>query len=95
MFDRNEFEWDEHNVDHIARHDVEPWEAEEAVADVGRVSLPSRGRPRAGAIGMTEDGRVLVVIVERVERAEGPMRRVVTARDATNNEKGSYRRRSR
>lgn len=75
MFDRNEFEWDEHNVDHIARHGVEPWEAEEAVADAGRVSLPSRGRRRAGSIGMTEDGRVLVVIVERVERAAGPVRR--------------------
>lgn len=95
VFDRHEFEWDEHNIDHIARHDVEPWEAEEAVADFGRVPIPARGRSRAGAICMTEVGRTLVVIVERVERAEGPMRRVVTARDATNNEKGIYRRRSR
>lgn len=95
MFGRNEFEWDERNVDHIARHGVRPWEAEAAVADFGRVSLPSRGRTRSGAIGISEDGRVLVVIVERVEREDGPMRRVVTARDATDNEKRSYRRRSR
>lgn len=95
MFDRYEFEWDENNIDHIARHDVEPWEAEEAVADYERVPIPARGRPRAGAIGMTEVGRTLVVIVERVERVGGSKRRVVTARDVTNNEKGIYRRRSR
>lgn len=95
MFDRHEFEWDEGNVDHIARHGVEPWEAEEAIADGGRASLSARGENRAGAIGMTEDGEVLVVIVERMERQAGPVRRVVTARDATENEKRIYRRRNR
>lgn len=39
MFDRYEFEWDDDNIEHIARHDVEPWEAEEAVAD-GERPLP-------------------------------------------------------
>lgn len=92
MFDRYEFEWDEDNGDHIARHGVEPWEAEEAIADGGRASLSARGENRAGVIGMTEDGRVLVVIVER---QAGPVRRVVTARGATENEKRIYRRRNR
>lgn len=95
MLDRHEFEWDEENVEHIARHTVEPWEAEEAVADAGRAPFSARGKDRAGVIGMTEDGRVLVVIVERVERAAGTIRRVVMARDATEGEKRIYRRRNR
>lgn len=96
MFDRYEFEWDEDNADHIARHRVETWEAEEAVADGERAPFSVRGGDRAGAIGVTEDGRVLVVIVERVEReGAGRIRRVVTARDATENEKRIYGRRQR
>lgn len=96
MFDRYEFEWDEDNADHIARNRVKTWEAEEAVADGGRAPLSARGEDRAGAIGMTEDGRVLVVIVDRVEReGVGKVRRAVTARDATENEKKIYGRRQR
>ncbi len=95
MFDKHEFEWDSVNVDHIGRHGVEPWEAEEAIVDGGRASLSARGENRAGVIGMTEDGRVLVVIVERMERQAGPVRRVVTARGATENERRIYRRRNR
>lgn len=95
MYDRYEYEWDDDNVEHIARHEVEPWEAEEAVVDSRRAPFTARGADRAGAIGMTEDGRVLVVIVERAERATGTVRRVVMARDATEGEKRIYRRRSR
>ena len=89
------FDWDADNVGHIARHGIWPWEAEEAVADRGRVPFSARGKDRAGAIGTTEDGRTLVVIVERVERATERVRRVVTARDATEGEKRIYRRRNR
>jgi uncharacterized DUF497 family protein len=42
-------------------------------------------------IGATEDGRILVVVMER----GGGTTRVVTARDASKNEKRSYRRRKR
>jgi hypothetical protein len=31
-----EYDWDDENVRHIARHDVEPYEAEEAVEDPRR-----------------------------------------------------------
>jgi uncharacterized DUF497 family protein len=95
VFDRYEYEWDDDNVGHIARHDVEPWEAEEAVSDAGRAPFPARGKDRVGAIGTTEDGRLLVVIVQRAERASESIRRVVMARDATEGEKRIYRRRNR
>ena len=84
------FDWDEYNLDHIARHGVDPGEAEDAVLDLGRVSFPAEFG-RVGFIGMTEAGRVLVVILNR----EKNLWRVVTARDANPNEKKSYRRRQR
>ncbi|MBA2692936.1 MAG: BrnT family toxin [Rubrobacter sp.] len=84
------FDWDEDNIEHIVRHGVDTWEAEDAVWDPGRVPFPAHGG-RAGVIGATEDGRILVVVMER----GGGTTRVVTARDASKNEKRSYRRRKR
>jgi uncharacterized DUF497 family protein len=84
------FDWDEYNLDHIAHHGVDSVEAEETVLDPGRVSFAAR-RGRVGFIGVTEAGRVLVVILER----RRDLWRVVTARDASPNEKKSYRRRQR
>lgn len=37
------FDWDEGNIEHIARHGVEAREAEEAVLDPGRVPFPAHG----------------------------------------------------
>jgi uncharacterized protein len=84
------FDWDDDNVDHIERHGVEPWETEEAAEDRHRIPFPAHSG-RLGLIGRTEDGRFLVVILERLSRGW----RVVTARDATSAEKRIYRRRSR
>ncbi len=84
------YDWDDDNLEHIARHGVEPWEAEEATQDPRRTSFPAHD-VRAGVVGRTEEGRVLVVILER---GVNP-RRIVTARDASRNEKRAYRKRSR
>lgn len=83
------FDWDDDNIGHIARHGVKPWEAEDAVLDSGRVPFSAHSG-RLGFIGKTEEGRYLVVIVER----RGQSWRVVTACNASPNEKLSYRRRS-
>ncbi len=91
MFDGDEFDWDDDNIEHIARHGVEPWEAEEAVGDPDRVTRRRRGG-RLAVIGVTEAGRVLVVVLDRKDRG---VWRVVTARDSSPNEKRSYRRRRR
>lgn len=86
------FEWDQHNVEHIARHGVDPEETEEAARDPDRASISANKKGRSGLIGMSDAGRILVVILDRKNRNTW---RVVTARDASANEKKSYRKRNR
>ena len=81
------FDWDDDNVDHLAQHGVKTWEAEEAVTDRNRVPFPAHSG-RTGFIGRTDEGSVLVVILER----EARLWRVVTAREATSTEQRAYRR---
>lgn len=86
-----EFDWDFANLDHIARHKVEPEEAEEAVTDPAaipgeNVYRGSRGERRFGLIGATEAGRVLLVVLEK----RGAKFRVVTAYTAGAEERAAY-----
>jgi uncharacterized DUF497 family protein len=94
--DWDEFEWDEENEGHLARHQVDRFEAEEAATDTGavirRAGKDRIGNPRYAYIGKTVDGRVLFLVIDRKERQRW---RVGTARDATFEEKRSYRRRNR
>lgn len=84
------FEWDDDNLEHIARHRVSDEEVEEATGDPHRVPFSAHSA-HVGLIGKTTSGRVLVVILAR----KGPGRwRPVTARGATPREKQSYRRRN-
>ncbi len=92
MFEGDEFDWDDDNVEHIARHGVEPWEAEEAMLDPDRVGASARnvsGERRFAVVGSTESGRMLFVVFTRREERI----RVITARDADDSEKRRYRRR--
>jgi hypothetical protein len=85
------FEWDDHNIAHIAEHRVEPQEAEDALQDPDLVNAAPHRVPterRWAAIGATAAGRVLVVVYTRRDRRF----RVVTAREATVAEKRRYRR---
>ena len=86
-----DFDWDAGNLEHIARHKVEPEEAEEAVTDpaaipADQVYRGSKGEHRFGLIGATEAGRVLIVIFE--ERREKV--RVVTAYPADAEQRAAY-----
>ena len=84
------FEWDTINVDHIARHGVEPSEVETACRS-GAVVL--RGREgRYLAYGRTEAGRLLFIVFHRRERG---FVRVITARDITDRERRFYQQRRR
>lgn len=88
-----DFDWDDDNVEHIARHQVLLEEVEEALADPERITRPAHrsSEPRFGFLGATEAGRLLFVVVT-------PRRgliRVVMARDADRTEKALYRRRRR
>jgi uncharacterized DUF497 family protein len=96
MQQRDEFEWDEHNENHIARHGVDRYEAETAVGDPWsysrRVGKDRFGNPRFLYTGKTDEGRILVIVVDR--KSQG-LWRIGMARDADFGEKKSYRKRTR
>ncbi|MFC7677539.1 BrnT family toxin [Paenibacillus sp. GCM10028914] len=85
------FLWDEENIQHISRHNVEPFEAEDALMDPQRIKFSAHSG-NMGIIGSTEDGRRLVVIY--IKKVLGKIR-VITARDATESEARTYKRRNR
>ena len=85
-----EFDWDDANIDHIARHHVTPDEAEEALTDPRRIGLDTYSPTdeiRYGVLGRTTEGRILVVIFT----PRNGMVRVITARDANTTEKRRQR----
>ena len=59
------FEWDVHNLDHIARHDVSREEVEQALAgDLLDLDyrVTEEGEDRWAAAGRTVQGRILVIV---------------------------------
>lgn len=81
------FEWDDENLEHIARHNVEIDEAE-SVFDNKPLVLRTQGNKYI-AIGQTDEGRYLaVVFVSKPGRT-----RVITARDLSDREKKRLKRR--
>lgn len=82
------FWWDEENVEHIADHGVEPFEAEEVIDDDPLIL--KAGKERYTAYGQTDGGRYLLVVF--AQKSENRLR-VITARDLTAKEKKRLRRR--
>ena len=85
------FDWDEHNIEHIAKHGVEPEEVEEAMTDTGAVADGAynvRSEKRYALIGATEAGRILYVTYT----LRGERFRPITARDTNRAQKRRYRR---
>lgn len=84
------FWWDEVNIEHIADHGVEPYEAEEAIDN--RPFIVRAGEGKHIAYGQTDAGRYLVVVfaLKSEQRV-----RVVTARDMTQAEKSKLRQKRR
>jgi uncharacterized DUF497 family protein len=62
--DEEEFNWDDANVGHLARHGVSPFEAEEAILDPHAILLEIQtgDEERVKAVGATSGGRILVVV---------------------------------
>ena len=81
------FEWDEDNVDHIARHRFAPDEVEEVF--VSRHKVRRIGDRRYVALGETLDGRLSFVVFVRRPRS---IIRVITARDMDEGERRLFRR---
>lgn len=80
------FDWDDHNRDHIARHRVEPDEAEEAFLGTRLIFRSREGR--YVLLGRSAAGRYLTVAFA----LNAGIARVITARDMTEAEKRRYRR---
>lgn len=88
---RGMFDWDDHNIDHIARHGFYPEDAEEALSDPERITAGTYNapvEPRWSIIGATYGGRIVRVVYT----LRGSKFRVVMVRDATDSEKRRYRR---
>ncbi|MGB9886215.1 MAG: BrnT family toxin [Moorellales bacterium] len=80
------FRWDSENVAHIARHGVDPVEAEQAF--INRPLFRKARLDRRVVLGRTDGGRYLFVVFE----VRGGIARVITARDMTASERRYYRR---
>lgn len=82
-----DFEWDEHNTAHIARHDVTPAEVEQVFANGARyLKTDEKPEVRDLVIGETDKGRVLIVSWTK----RGTLARTVTAYPANRKARKVY-----
>jgi len=85
-----QFDWDDANVSHVARHGVSRIEAEEALRDgFGQIlnSFVEDDEERYEQIGATLNGRLLIVWFTMRDEAYRP----ITAFDAPNSAARRYR----
>ncbi|BAQ61920.1 hypothetical protein GM3708_2326 [Geminocystis sp. NIES-3708] len=85
------FDWDQANIEHIARHNIIPEEVEEALSDrqkIGISTYQGENEQRWAAIAKSGNGRILFIVFTR----RNGLIRIVTARDTTDKEKRRYRR---
>jgi uncharacterized DUF497 family protein len=87
---RYRFWWDDYNIEHIANHGVEPYEAEEVIDDDPFIA--KTGQDKYVAYGQTDAGRYLLAVF--APKSEQRLR-VITARDMTAGEKKRFKRRRR
>lgn len=80
------FWWDELNIEHIADHGVEPYEAEAALINARWIRKVGDGKYIA--YGQTDSGRYLTVVFAPKDRQRT---RVITARDMTPAERRNIR----
>lgn len=83
-----QFDWDEANISHLQRHNIEPHEAEQAVANdpIDIDVLDVDGEVRDLQVGSTNTGRILTLC----STLRGSKVRVITGWDATKVERERY-----
>jgi uncharacterized DUF497 family protein len=84
----NELEWDDENIEHIARHKVSPKEVEDVCFGL-HISEKSGGS-RYVLSGQSGEGRYLNVVVERISKG---LFRPITAYQMNEGQKARYRKR--
>jgi uncharacterized DUF497 family protein len=75
------FDWDSHNIEHLAKHAVTIREAEQAILDASAILVEMQehdSEARIQTVGITAQGRILTVIFT----FRGESIRPVTAFDA-------------
>jgi len=84
-----EFDWDEHNIGHIARHGVTPEEFEQVIRNepVPTETRTVDGETRLLGVGHTDEGRVLVVVTT----GRGARIRPVTAWEGSRAVRSKYK----
>ena len=85
----SEFEWDENNIDHIAKHQVFPDEVEDVAFDDEPWVKKGRGETRY-MLGYTVAGRYLFIVYVLKDKG---LARVFTAMDMDEKTRKLYRRR--
>ena len=86
----NELEWEDQNIEHIARHTVNPQEVEDVC--FGLHVSEKAGNERYILSGQTAGGRYLNVVIERVGKG---LFRPITAFEMSDDYKRRYRKRLR
>ncbi len=82
-----EIRWTEDSEAHIARHNITPYEVEQALYTRPRLAVPGRENTTE-VLGITTVGRYLLVVV--TEAADG-RDYIITARDMSPTEKRTFR----
>jgi uncharacterized DUF497 family protein len=86
-----EIRWEEWSEDHIAQHGVTPEEVEQAL--LSRPQWVTKGRNDTTCVyGTTDAGRHLMIVVSDEGRG---VAFIVTARNMTDNERKTFRRKAR
>ena len=87
------FDWDTHNIAHIARHDVKPEEAEETFYQEPQIIANdeehSQTEVRYSMLGQTKKGRKLNIIFTFRGKQKEKIR-VISARDQNKKERKEY-----
>lgn len=88
------FEWDDGNGRKTEKHSVSAAEAEQVFFNAPLLLLAdakhSQNEARYHALGKSDDGRILHITFT----LRGPLLRVISARDASRRERGTYERTS-
>lgn len=87
MADAIRFDWDSANVGHLARHNIRPLEAEEAVLNSAEIDLQLvDDEERLIVVGVTKSGRFLTIACTSRRDAI----RVITGWNSTKAEEAVY-----
>lgn len=83
--------WDSKNIEHIAKHNLEPEEVEEVCFSEDPKPRIERGRyKRYYILGQTSSERYIFVVIEYLGKGEA---RPITAREMKDSEKKRFKRR--